>query len=233
MIKLFRLFFSKTLILVYSVTWILTILLGFINVYNVKQQSADFSAAFLSFSIMIFFLLFFVLESNRIYQFFRDTDYRLLPISTRKLYFCNVIFSTIVGFSFFIGNAIIGVLINYTIINIPLDISISWIDGVAAIVDVVVLFLVVQFLVCIYSASKQFIQKRFRWISEIALFVLFMILMDRFSGFDLGIIKGFVIDTFGMKQEIYFRVILQVVTACLYFNLSIWVINRFVEAGDK
>lgn len=233
MIKLFRLFFSKTLILVYSVTCLLTIFLGLVNVYNVKQQSTDFSAAFLAFSIMIFLLLFFVLESNRIYQFFRETDYRLLPISTRKLYFYNVIFSTIVGFVFFIGNAFIGVVVNYTIINIPFDLSTTWIEGVAAIVDIVVLFLVVQFLIFIYSASKQFIQKRFRWIAEILLFIVFMILMDHFSGFDLGILKGLVRNTFGLKQEIYFRVMLQLVTACLYFNLSIWLINRYVEAGDK
>ncbi|OJG93217.1 hypothetical protein RV15_GL001249 [Enterococcus silesiacus] len=203
------------------------------NVYNVNQHSVEFSIVFLAFSIMLFFVLFFVLETNRIYQFFRTTDFRLLPVSTRTLYFYNLVFSTIVGVSFFIGNVIIGIIMNYLILNIPFSLNGTWIEGIAAIVDIVVLFLIIQFLVCIYSAIKQFIQKKFRWILEIILFIIFTMLMEHLSVFDLGIIKWLEMNTLGLKQELYFRVILQLVTACFYFSLSIWMINRYVEAGDQ
>lgn len=233
MIKFFRLFFSKPLFLVYSASLLLTFLLGLVNVYNVNQHSVAFSIVFLTFSIMLFFVLFFVLETNRIYQFFRTTDFRLLPVSTSTLYFYNLVFSTIVGVSFFIGNVTIGVIMNYLILNIPFSLNVTWIEGIAAIVDIVVLFLIIQFLVCIYSAIKQFIQKKFRWILEIILFIIFMTLMEHLSVFDLGIIKWLETNTLGLKQELYFRVILQLVTAGFYFSLSIWMINRYVEAGDK
>lgn len=233
MIKFFRLFFSKPLFLVYSASLLLTFLLGLVNVCNVNQHSVAFSIVFLTFSIMLFFVLFFVLETNRIYQFFRTTDFRLLPVSTSTLYFYNLVFSTIVGVSFFIGNVTIGVIMNYLILNIPFSLNVTWIEGIAAIVDIVVLFLIIQFLVCIYSAIKQFIQKKFRWILEIILFIIFMTLMEHLSVFDLGIIKWLETNTLGLKQELYFRVILQLVTAGFYFSLSIWMINRYVEAGDK
>ncbi len=233
MTKFFRLFFSKTLFLIYSISLVLTFLLGLVNVYSVGRHSVEFSMAFLVFSIMIFFLLFFVLESNRIYQFFRTTDFRLLPVNTGTLYFYNLVFSVIVGVSFFIGNVIIGVMTNYVIINIPFAIDTTWLEGLAATVDVIVLFLIIQFLVCIYSAIKQFVQKKFRWILEIILFILFTFLMDRLSVFDLNIIKWLEVDRLGLEQELYFRVILQLVIACFYFSLSIWTINRYVEAGDK
>ena len=232
MIKLFRLFFSKKNLFLYSTTLILTFLLGLANVYNINQQSAEFSRAFLLFSLMIYFLLFFVLESNRIYQFFRTADFRLLPISTSRLYVYNLIFSMLVGIIFFIGNVIIGVMINYLTLKIPFIWDVTWIEVVAAVIDSVVLFLVVQFLVCIYSAMNQFVQKRFRWVLEIVLFILFMILIDYLSGFDLGAAKGVVMTYFGIQQEVYFRMIVQLVTASFYFSLSIWVINRYVEAGD-
>ncbi|OTN86359.1 hypothetical protein A5819_003193 [Enterococcus sp. 7E2_DIV0204] len=232
MIKLFRLFFSKKNLFLYSTTLILTFLLGLANVYNINQQSTDFSRAFLLFSLMIYFLLFFVLESNRIYQFFRTADFRLLPISTSRLYVYNLIFSMLVGIIFFIGNVIIGVMINYLALKIPFILDATWIEVVAAVIDSVVLFLVVQFLVCIYSAMNQFVQKRFRWVLEIVLFILFMILIDYLSGFDLGAAKGIVMTYFGLQHEVYFRMIVQLVTASLYFSLSIWVINRYVEAGD-
>lgn len=232
MIKLFRLFFSKKNLFLYSTTLILTFLLGLVNVYNINQQSAEFSRAFLLFSLMIYFLLFFVLESNRIYQFFRTADFRLLPISTSRLYVYNLIFSMLVGIIFFIGNVIIGVMINYLTLKIPFIWDVTWIEVVAAVIDSVVLFLVVQFLVCIYSAMNQFVQKRFRWVLEIVLFILFMILIDYLSRFDLGAVKGVVMTYFGIQQEVYFRMIVQLVTAGLYFSLSIWVINRYVEAGD-
>ena len=232
MIKLFRLFFSKKNLFLYSTTLILTFLLGLANVYNINQQSAEFSRAFLLFSLMIYFLLFFVLESNRIYQFFRTADFRLLPISTSRLYVYNLIFSMLVGIIFFIGNVIIGVMINYLTLKIPFIWDVTWIEVVAAVIDSVVLFLMVQFLVCIYSAMNQFVQKRFRWVLEIVLFILFMILIDYLSGFDLGAAKGVVMTYFGIQHEVYFRMIVQLVTASLYFSLSIWVINRYVEAGD-
>ncbi|WP_086444661.1 hypothetical protein [Candidatus Enterococcus lemimoniae] len=232
MIKLFRLFFSKKNLFLYSTTLILTFLLGLANVYNINQQSTDFSRAFLLFSLMIYFLLFFVLESTRIYQFFRTADFRLLPISTSRLYVYNLIFSMLVGIIFFIGNVIIGVMINYLALKIPFILDATWIEVVAAVIDSVVLFLVVQFLVCIYSAMNQFVQKRFRWVLEIVLFILFMILIDYLSGFDLGAAKGIVMTYFGLQHEVYFRMIVQLVTASLYFSLIIWVINRYVEAGD-
>lgn len=200
--------FKKNLFL-YSTTLILTFLLGLANVYNINQQSADFSRAFLLFSLMIYFLLFFVLESNRIYQFFRTADFRLLPISTSRLYVYNLIFSMLVGIIFFIGNVIIGVMINYLALKIPFILDATWIEVVAAVIDSVVLFLVVQFLVCIYSAMNQFVQKRFRWVLEIVLFILFMILIDYLSGFDLGAAKGVVMTYFGIQHEVYFRMIVQ------------------------
>ncbi len=158
---------------------------------------------------MIYFLLFFVLESNRIYQFFRTADFRLLPISTSRLYVYNLIFSMLVGIIFFIGNVIIGVMINYLALKIPFILDATWIEVVAAVIDSVVLFLVVQFLVCIYSAMNQFVQKRFRWVLEIVLFILFMILIDYLSGFDLGAAKGVVMTYFGIQHEVYFRMIVQ------------------------
>lgn len=233
MIKLFRIFFSKTLILVYSATLFLTLFLGCVNVYNIKQHSVEFSTAFLIFSILAYFILFFVLESNRIYQFFRTVDFRLLPISTGKLYVYNVIFSSIVGIIFFIGNATIGLIINYFMIKIPFVLDITWLKGITAVIDIVVLFLMIQFLICIYASIKQFVQKRFRWILEIVLFIVFMFLIDYLSVWDLDILKRIVISTFGLKQEIYFRLITQLVIAGGYFSLSIWLIDRYVEAGDR
>lgn len=229
MTKFFRLFFSKTIMFLYSSTLIFTVLLGLVNVYNSNQQSAVFSRAFLFFSIMIYLVLFFVLESNRIYQFFRTVEFRLLPISTRKLFGYNLLFSAAVGSAFFIGNMLIGVLINYVVINIPVALEIAWFELIAGVVDTLVVFLLVQFLVCIYSATKHFVQKRFRCFLEIGLFLLFILLLDYVSGFDLG---GIMTEYFGVKQEFYFRLIVQFVTACLYFNLSIWMIDRYVEAGD-
>lgn len=233
MTKFFRLFYSKTLFLAYGASWILTLFFGLVNVYNVNRQSVEFSTAFFAFSVVIFFLLFFVLESNRIYQFFRATDIRLLPVSTGKLYFYNIIFSIVVGASFFIGNAMIGLMMNYIVIHLPIDFNLNLIECIAAIVDIVVVFLVIQFLVCLYSAIRQFVQKRFRCFLEIALFIIFTILMDYFSAFDLGRMSTLVANAFGLKQELYFRIALQVLTAFLYFSLSIWVINRYVEAEDR
>ncbi|OJG69276.1 hypothetical protein RV09_GL000675 [Enterococcus moraviensis] len=212
---------------------ILTFLLGLVNVYNLTYRSEEFSTAFFAFSLVLFFILFFVLESNRIYQFFRTANIRLLPVKTRRLYFYNLLYSTSIGIGFFLGNTIIGIVMNFSLLNIPFSLKEAWIVQVSAIVDIIVLFLVIQFLVCIYSATRQFVQKRFRWILEILLLAVFICLMNYLSAFDLGSVLETVAMLFGLKNELYVRVMLQLITGIVYFNLSVWVIDRYVEAGDQ
>lgn len=233
MSKYVQLFYSKTLILVYAISMILTFLLGLVNVYKLTYRSEEFSTAFFAFSLVLFFVLFFVLESNRIYQFFRTVNIRLLPVKTRRLYFYNLLYSTSIGIGFFLGNTIIGIVMNFSLLNIPFSLKEAWIVQVSAIVDIIVFFLVIQFLVCIYSATRQFVQKRFRWILEILLFAVFICLMNYLSAFDLGPVLETVATLFGLKNELYVRVMLQLITGIVYFNLSVWVIDRYVEAGDQ
>lgn len=233
MTHLFRLFYSKTLFLAYGVSLFISFLMGLANVYSGRQQSVDLSFALFLFSIILYFILFFVLESNRIYQFFRTSDFRLLPISTRKLYRCNLLFSGIVGIVFFIGTFLVSVIMNYTIINIPFQIGITWSGIIVAAIDIFVLFLIVQFLVYLSSTAKYFVQKRYRWILEIVLFIVFWILFEWLLSFGFDLLEGNMLHYFGLKDNVYSKVIVQLISACIYFNLSIWVIDRYMEVGDR
>lgn len=233
MIKLFRLFFSKSLFLAYSGSLIITFLLGLANVYSKSQQSAFTSNGIVFISIFFYFILFFVLESNRMYQFFRTTNFRLLPISTGKMYLYNLIFSGIVGFCFFIGNMIVGVIMNNVIINIPFQIDATWIEIAAAALDIIVLFLTVQVVVYGLAVARQFVQKKYQWIIRVSLFIVLSMLLDHLPEFSLDILKGSLFNYLGLESVIYFGVTIQIVVVCIYAKLSVWIIDRYVEAGDQ
>ncbi|MEI5992852.1 hypothetical protein [Candidatus Enterococcus mansonii] len=224
---------AKKHILLYSSTFVVTGLLGLVSILNVEQRSTELSFGLLFFSLVFYFILFFVVETNRIYQFFQTIQFRLLPISTQRLYLYNVLFSLMIGVLFFIGNMIVGVIVQFLLVNVDVYLLMTWQEFLITVLEMISLFLSIQFIFYLSLVFQRWVQKSIRLYLGIGLFLLLGLLLNHLSFFISKISKDFLVTVFGVSQKNLVILSLQSISIVGYFILTTWIINQFIEAEGR
>ncbi|MTD38041.1 hypothetical protein GIX45_05215 [Erwinia sp. CPCC 100877] len=226
----FRQFVSKRNLMIYSSTWLLTIFIGGLYNFYSKNHTKEFSLNLMFLSLYFFFSIFIVVETERIYQTFKLTRLRLLPVSLGRIYFYNLLFSLFSGLFFVAGQLAVGFIVYYVYPNIHFVIPLSGLEALMLLLDLGNLFLIIQLLFYCSIILMKFVQKKYRSLVSSVLFIAMAMVLDYFLSLTSTTEHSFLAMYAEQLSEASLRMWLQMFGDLVCFWLTCWLVSRYIEA---
>ncbi|MFK4567099.1 hypothetical protein [Enterococcus sp. UD-01] len=226
----FQQFLSKKNLVIYSSTWLLSLIIGGLYLFYSKNHTDMLSLSLMLLSLFLFFVIFMAVETEQIYRSFKTTQLRLLPVSVLRIYLYRLLFSFLVGVFFTMGHLIISFIMYFAWTGIAFTFAVSGFELLLGALDVSNLFLLVQLLVYSSISLLKFVPKRYRSLLSLILFMVMATLFDSFVSISSSVTRSFLGMYVEQLSEVSIRLLVQMIGNFVSIGLTCWLIDRYVEA---